>query len=381
MSTFNWLLVQWLDESFDVVHVKSLVSPSEELRLGEVVKVYWRGEQETVTLVGYARDREPLLAMIQKYFEEEAGPNCKSENSPNRTHEEVEEEADYSCSESSWAPSPEDEGSAESDMENTRVKRNIEQIESPKEIKIKKKRRQTSLTELMSIGNLLPDATEWQNEELKNEKIEDKLVEINDLFSGIFNFIDNLKIKSAEQLSVTPKEPSDQEVVHTNSDDEFNRSDDNVLITNKFNAAETNEQVESSDEWIPIGSGITKVHKDQYSTVNWKCHTLCTRTLLIALFPRRVLATHSLTGKKSPAFKDKPAKMCLDPKIVSDIILEVRKRFGVRENEVRSIITTKCADECKMFKTRLLKRKSQYGDNVPLDSDDDMDVDNDQNDL
>ncbi|XP_050348183.1 uncharacterized protein LOC126772048 [Nymphalis io] len=146
--------------------------------------------------------------------------------------------------------------------------------------------------------------------------------------------------------------------------EESNRSEDNVLITNKYHTARAlspeNQQISDShkgNEWIPIGSGKTVIHKDKYRKLNWKSYTMATRSLLLATFSRRILATHSLTGKRSPAFLNKPAKMCLDPKIVSDIIIEVTSKFNVKENLVRGIITTKCADECKMLKMRMKNKK------------------------
>lgn len=42
-----------------------------------------------------------------------------------------------------------------------------------------------------------------------------------------------------------------------------------------------------------------------------------------------------MTGKRSPAFQNKPAKMCLDPKIITDVIMEITDRFDVKENLVR----------------------------------------------
>ncbi|KAJ2945727.1 hypothetical protein O0L34_g567 [Tuta absoluta] len=107
-------------------------------------------------------------------------------------------------------------------------------------------------------------------------------------------------------------------------------------------------------------------------------HTYATRKLLTAVFPRSVLATHSLTGKSSPAFPNKPAKKKLDPTLVNDIIQIVCEKCNVHERDVRNIITTKCADECKMFRLRehaLKKRKSLPAsankDNTPTDSEDD----------
>ncbi|KAJ8715159.1 hypothetical protein PYW08_005140 [Mythimna loreyi] len=98
------------------------------------------------------------------------------------------------------------------------------------------------------------------------------------------------------------------------------------------------------DEWVAIGSGKTLVHKDKFNRVKWTSHTVATRTLLLAIFPRRILATRNLKGIKNGT------KKRLDPKIISDIISEIMSRFNVRVNEVRAIITIKCADESKILK-------------------------------
>ncbi|GBP98028.1 Protein insensitive [Eumeta japonica] len=106
---------------------------------------------------------------------------------------------------------------------------------------------------------------------------------------------------------------------------------------------------------VPIGSGKTLVPKEVYSKINWKSYTMATRKLLMAVFSRRTLATHSLTGKASPAFLSKPAKLCLDPKKVADIVMTVTANCHVKEGLVRSAITTKCADENKMLKLQTQK--------------------------
>ncbi|KAI5642049.1 BEN domain-containing protein [Phthorimaea operculella] len=72
-----------------------------------------------------------------------------------------------------------------------------------------------------------------------------------------------------------------------------------------------------------------------------------------------VLATHSLTGKPSPAFPDKPAKKKLDAARVNDIIQTVCDNCNVEENLVRFSITTKCADESKMRRTRENNKKQR----------------------
>lgn len=62
---------------------------------------------------------------------------------------------------------------------------------------------------------------------------------------------------------------------------------------------------------VYIGANKTKVPRSVYESINWHNYSSATRKLLMALFDRTTLATHSLTGKPSPAFlgTDKQAKM------------------------------------------------------------------------
>ncbi|XP_028175024.1 uncharacterized protein LOC114363492 isoform X2 [Ostrinia furnacalis] len=117
----------------------------------------------------------------------------------------------------------------------------------------------------------------------------------------------------------------------------FDRSDDNILISNQFENIDAPTHSPIDDSLVPIGSGKTLLPKDKFRKIKWQSYTVATRGLLLAAFSRKVLATHSLTGKKSPAFLHKPAKMLLDPKKVSDIVIEVVDRFDVKENMVRLV--------------------------------------------
>lgn len=73
---------------------------------------------------------------------------------------------------------------------------------------------------------------------------------------------------------------------------------------------------------VSLGPGKTKISLSSYELVKWDSYTTATRNLLKLLFHRDVLATHSLTGKPSPAFGDKKAKKQLD------IILTVKLTFS-----------------------------------------------------
>ncbi|XP_047523514.1 protein insensitive-like [Pieris napi] len=103
---------------------------------------------------------------------------------------------------------------------------------------------------------------------------------------------------------------------------------------------------------IRIGDGNAKVPVKIYTSIKWDSYTIATRKLLTAVFPRHILATHSLTGKRSPAFPNRPAKEKLNPKLINDIVKTVAEKCGVAENIVRTAITNKCADEGKMMRQR-----------------------------
>ncbi|XP_047535570.1 early boundary activity protein 1-like [Vanessa atalanta] len=329
---------------------------------------------------------------------------------------------DFSPSTSSWEPTDGSSSSEDSDMEVAQSKtlkmeqyirqfakrRNSKKVPTPmhrpnavvkvlQERQINKNNRSLSDTrkrkyrEILTNNKSLPDSTRKNvsppkdaGETININKIE--IFKIKASFDELFQMLNDMKSQSKDQnytgshnrdevVQVSKSKILDENEVVGNASyvehsdrsqsEESNRSDDNVLITNKYHKArmspENQQKTDShkESEWVPIGSGKTLIHKDKYRKVNWKSYTIATRSLLLATFPRRILATHSLTGKRSPAFLNKPPKMCLDPKIVSDIIIEITSKFKVKENLVRGIITTKCADECKMYKMRLRNKNVQ----------------------
>ncbi|KAJ8712414.1 hypothetical protein PYW07_005256 [Mythimna separata] len=125
---------------------------------------------------------------------------------------------------------------------------------------------------------------------------------------------------------------------------------------------ETPAQSTDNDDMIPIGKGHAKVPSKVLTSIKWISYTKVTRTLLEAIFPRRVLATHSLSGKQSPAFMDRPAKKILNPKLVDDIVNTVSTKCVVSKNLVRKCITVKCADEAKTCR----QQKRALNDKIPL---------------
>ncbi|XP_060533794.1 protein insensitive-like [Cylas formicarius] len=148
---------------------------------------------------------------------------------------------------------------------------------------------------------------------------------------------------------------------------EFWRFVENITKTQRKNTRHQLKavtKIDSTDHYegdkVILGKNGTKVSKSLFATINWSKYTSATRRLLSAFFSRKVMATHSLTGKPSPAFLDtKEAKLQLDPLIVGDIIEIVCRKCNVNKSEVRGAITSKCADENKLYKkSERLKCKS-----------------------
>ncbi|KAI5638423.1 BEN domain-containing protein [Phthorimaea operculella] len=144
-----------------------------------------------------------------------------------------------------------------------------------------------------------------------------------------------------------------------------------ALHVRRVSAHTTNTEQDPylSDDMVPIGSGKAVVPARLLNELNWGSYSSVTRRLLQAIFPRKVLATHSLTGKQSPAFSNKPAKKCLDPQLIDDIVDTVSQRCGVPKRSVRNCITIKCTDEAKLYRNRLQGRTQGRPPKVPAEVD------------
>ncbi|KNC26955.1 hypothetical protein FF38_12707 [Lucilia cuprina] len=141
----------------------------------------------------------------------------------------------------------------------------------------------------------------------------------------------------------------------------------NSLASENSNSPSYNSEggINIDNVMVSIGPNNTRIPAKLYENMNWTSASIATRKLLMAIFDRKVLATHSMTGRPSPAFKDqgKPLKQMLDPLIIADIIFAVTRKCNVSDKEVRNAITTKCADENKMMKLQINKRTPMRGIN------------------
>lgn len=167
-------------------------------------------------------------------------------------------------------------------------------------------------------------------------------------------------------------------------------SSSNFSVLSSTPLARSNSSSNLTEEWndmegdIAIGSNQTLVPIHILRSIDWKNYKTATRKLLVSLFPRSILASRSLTGRPSPAFHDrnKPVKEKLDQSIINDIIQIITRKCGVHESQVRTAITTKCADENKMMRNREGKIKNEADDRsfkTPSDMNSSIIMDNKEN--
>ncbi|KAI8124770.1 hypothetical protein FF38_06807 [Lucilia cuprina] len=222
------------------------------------------------------------------------------------------------------------------------------------------------------IERMVKDVEELQQMEDEIEKLEELLmshdIEINeDDFETFYQKkmdeepmlepLDSLKpIDLPNELQPqTPKRQEQQtkRIKISATSTPISRKPTKTEIVDKFEANE--------DGMVVIGPNGTMISKTALQAINWSLSgAALTRKILMEVFGRETLAFHTLTGKPSPAFMDcdKPMKNQLDPLKVADIIHLVMEHTQLTAKEVRNAITTKCADENKMFRQREKKRQN-----------------------
>lgn len=158
-----------------------------------------------------------------------------------------------------------------------------------------------------------------------------------------------------------PQQVPDEELVVENGLQQLNISNDQATDQAedlRVRKMSTNSTTSNDIDLVPIGNGNVKVPARLLNDIDWNSYTSATRQLLQAVFPRWVLATHSLTGKQSAAFLNRPPKRILEPKLIEDIVRTVSIKCGVPKSLVRKTITIKCTDEAKLYRNR-----QQYNQN------------------
>ncbi|XP_028262185.1 uncharacterized protein LOC114436222 isoform X2 [Parambassis ranga] len=85
-----------------------------------------------------------------------------------------------------------------------------------------------------------------------------------------------------------------------------------------------------------------------------------TSALLMILFDRETLATHSLQGRRNTFTGDDCHKPQLPPDVLKSIIDHVAVKFGVDSSQIKTAIRTKLNNEDKLLKKRLGLVKTEH---------------------
>lgn len=160
------------------------------------------------------------------------------------------------------------------------------------------------------------------------------------------------------ELEENYKLPSDKGSSDECSSDKSSSNSLSPLLSKKSIKNEFDDRFPINDPFdsslVIFGPSGTSIGRHFYSSIQWSSSSAATRQLLVNIFPGEVLATHTLTGKPSPAFlgRERPSKDQLDPAKTSDIVYIVTNKCGVTSREVRATITTKCADSAKKYRKK-----------------------------
>lgn len=112
--------------------------------------------------------------------------------------------------------------------------------------------------------------------------------------------------------------------------------------------------VAEDDENLLLLSGGLRIQRNLYERVaeitDFRKYI---SALLMVLFDRDTLATHTLQGRRTNIAKEDAQKPPLPPDILRGIMEHVRIKFGVDHSVIRTAIRTKLNNEDKLFKKRL----------------------------
>ncbi|CAG9564602.1 unnamed protein product [Danaus chrysippus] len=125
-------------------------------------------------------------------------------------------------------------------------------------------------------------------------------------------------------------------------DSTFNKGENDTTAKNvkRIKVFKPKNNVKTNNDTVAIGDGNAVVPARLLKHIGLDfIHKRYKKTTTYCIFVRQVLVTHSLTGKPSPAFPDKPAKKKLDPMFLNDIVQTVVEKCCVPQNVVRVLVT------------------------------------------
>ncbi|KAM8915671.1 uncharacterized protein AB9W97_015676 isoform 2-T2 [Spinachia spinachia] len=136
--------------------------------------------------------------------------------------------------------------------------------------------------------------------------------------------------------------------------------DENVSFLAESGAEMTEElDIPQDDQNFLYLSEHLRVPKNLYMRIaEFADYKKYTSALLMILFDRETLATHSLQGRRNTFTGEDCHKPQLPPEILRSLIGHVEAKFGVESSQIKIAIRTKLNNEDKLLKKRLGLGKS-----------------------
>ncbi|XP_053725229.1 uncharacterized protein LOC128761200 isoform X3 [Synchiropus splendidus] len=132
------------------------------------------------------------------------------------------------------------------------------------------------------------------------------------------------------------------------------QEDGGSFMTDADVGMRTIHQIPEQDDDIVYLAENLRVPKSLYDRIaEMSDYKKYTSALLMLLFDRETLATHSLQGRRSSHAGDDGHKPQLPPEILTSLIEHVALRFGVDCSQIKTAIRTKLNNEDKLLKKRL----------------------------
>lgn len=368
----EWELGEPYHHSYSVINSR-IVELNNDIHTGKLVAVNFNGAVRRAKILEISDDCQLLRQNILKLEESNINSTLEMDSSMPSLNVAIEElkqklhKRNSSGSIISSRQSPASQYTQDESIKNYNASLRPSTSHSPDIVPIKTKNK-SSQTMDDSVANSISNSVRGDSILTEFSQLLDDLSKAQMQYLEISHYVDSLKEK-VDLMSIRIKQwLQDTGLGFDVPINTANPMEDTVIVkppkfpkmsyeSRGFEENISNYDSEDDSDMVSIGTCKTKVPRYVLNQIDWRSHTIATRRLLMAVFPRKILATHSLTGKSSPAFANKPAKLCLDPNKVKDIVITVSEKCKVNPSLVRSAITTKCADENKMYRNREAKKR------------------------
>ncbi|KAL0978129.1 hypothetical protein UPYG_G00166520 [Umbra pygmaea] len=185
-----------------------------------------------------------------------------------------------------------------------------------------------------------------------------QMKEMNDLLSQMRHTAHDLRTV----LDLARGQQGDDMGDVVNEEDALHSCEDHSLSFASVPVQVSHEEEDANYIHLPGGLRVLKkLYKGVSEIKDFKKYI---SALLLMLFDRETLGTHSLQGRRCNIAKEETKKPQLPPDIMKGLQDHVRIKFGVDYSAIRAAVRTKLNNEDKMLKKRLVKTPDKMKNNL-----------------